>query len=210
MRSFIIVRKSSWLLLLLLASTAGAEPAFRPRTSIAATTSTSRAITNKSSTSSEAASPLGIVVAPSGDQESNKDPRPQPSVVRGGAADVVVASRSTLPNAIAGTVAFAAFQKLVQRGLAEADIKFPAQLGACMALFVALCLLDLIQPSTAGAIFDALTPGTALLAKWFPVFFVPGLVLLPLSPSIPGTVDVSSAAGWLAAAVSWLRLWKYI
>jgi len=185
MGSFMIVRnKSSWLLLLLLASTAGAEPAFRPRTSIAA--SSTVAITSKSSTSEAAASPLGIVVAPSADT-----PRPQPlSVVRGGAA-TTTSSSSTLPNAIAGTVALAAFQRLVQRGLAEADIQFPAQLGACIALFVALCLLDLVQPSAAGAVFDALTPGTALLAKWFPVFFVPGLVLLPLSPSIPGTVDVS-------------------
>ena len=62
---------------------------------------------------------------------------------------------------------------------------------ACLALFAMLCLLDLLSPDTAQAAFEALTPGTALLAKWFPVFFVPGLVLLPLSPSIPGTVDVS-------------------
>jgi len=102
---------------------------------------------------------------------------------------------NTLPNAIAGTVAFAVIEKLVKLGLAKADIQFPGQLGACMVLFVVLCLLDAIGASSLStAVFEALTPGAAILAKWLPVFFVPGLALLPLSKSIPGTVDVSILA----------------
>ena len=34
-------------------------------------------------------------------------------------------------------------------------------------------------------------PGAALIAKWFPIFFIPGLVLLPLSPPIGGPSEVS-------------------
>ena len=85
----------------------------------------------------------------------------------------------------------AAIEQLVKAGLQRAQIQFPGQLGACLVLFVGLCLLDLVSPCTAAAVFDALTPGATLLAKWLPVFFVPGLALLPLSKSIPGTVDVS-------------------
>ena len=109
--------------------------------------------------------------------------------LRGG----VVANKAvhTLPTAMAGTVAFAVIEKLVKMGLGRAKIKFPGQLGACILLFASLCLLDLASPSTAATVFDALSPGASLLAKWLPVFFVPGLALLPISKSIPGTGDVS-------------------
>lgn len=108
-----------------------------------------------------------------------------PKMIRGGAFD------PTLNKALAGAATFAVIEQVVKKGLKAANLKYPAGLGACILLFSGLCIADLAVPETASAIFDMLSPGAAILAKWFPVFFVPGLALLPLSPSIGGTMDVS-------------------
>lgn len=107
----------------------------------------------------------------------------------GGGAAVV---DSALARALAGAAAFAAIEQIVKRGLQMIHFKYPAGLGACILLFTSLCLTDLVAPAMAQQWYEALAPGAALLAQWFPVFFVPGLALLPLSPSIGGTVDVST------------------
>lgn len=98
---------------------------------------------------------------------------------------------NNLTNAIAGSVVFALIQEAVKVGLAKADIKFPAMLGGCIFLFFFLLLTEVVSPSAAKAIFDALTPAAGLQAKWIAPFFVPGLVILPLSPSVGGPVEVS-------------------
>jgi hypothetical protein len=96
-----------------------------------------------------------------------------------------------LPKALAGAVTFAMIERVVKITLQQLKIAYPAQLGACIVLFVVLCITDaIISPSMASSIYAFLTPGAALLAKWFPIFFIPGLVLLPLSPPIGGTADV--------------------
>jgi hypothetical protein len=97
---------------------------------------------------------------------------------------------NTLPNALLGSLVMAIIEKLFKEGLAAANIKFPAGLGACIGLFFFLISLDFINPSRSAALFDALTPGAALLTKWLPVMFVPGLVCLPLSPPIGGASEV--------------------
>lgn len=107
-------------------------------------------------------------------------------------AAVVHNDPPTLSQALAGTVAFAVIEYLVKRSLVVAQVKYPAGLGACILLFTILCLTDAVAPTVAHSVYAALSPGAALLAQWFPVFFVPGLALLPLSPSIGGTVDVST------------------
>ncbi len=112
---------------------------------------------------------------------------------RGGATKPAAGTTTTngLPKALAGAIVFAMIEKLVKATLKQLNIAYPAQLGACIVLFIVLCLTDaLISPSVASDIFTFLTPGAALLAKWFPIFFIPGLVLLPLSPPIGGTTDV--------------------
>jgi hypothetical protein len=103
-----------------------------------------------------------------------------------------VVTTNGLPKALAGVMTFAMIEKLVKMTLQQLKIVYPAQLGACIVLFVLLCITDtLISSSFASNMYSFLTPGAALLAKWFPIFFIPGLVLLPLSPPIGGTTDVS-------------------
>jgi hypothetical protein len=110
----------------------------------------------------------------------------------GGGGGAILPVDPSLTKALAGAAAFAVIEQVVKRGLQAANLKYPAGLGACILLFTLLCLTDLVAPSLAKTVFEALSPGAAILAKWFPVFFVPGLALLPLSPSMGGTVDVST------------------
>jgi hypothetical protein len=121
--------------------------------------------------------------------------------VRGGVAN-------TVPNAVIGAVVFALIENGVKRSLKAAGVAFPAQLGGCIFLFAFLLLTEAVNPDAAASIFSALTPGAGLLAKWLPVFFVPGLVMLPLSPSIGSGWEVryiynyTEASCWLSLSLS--------
>jgi putative effector of murein hydrolase LrgA (UPF0299 family) len=74
-----------------------------------------------------------------------------------------------------------AFRRLFQR----LAISFPSSLGGCCALFVTLLTLPFGQ-----GLFNVLSPGAALLAKWLPVFFVPSLITLPLVGSVGNAAEV--------------------
>jgi hypothetical protein len=103
--------------------------------------------------------------------------------VRGGVAN-------TYSNAVLGSVVFALIEIGVKKSLKAADLNFPAQLGACIFLFAFLLLTEAVNPELANTMFSALSPGAGILAKWLPVFFVPALVMLPLSPSIGSSFEV--------------------
>ena len=107
--------------------------------------------------------------------------------VRGGAVD------TNLVNCLAGSVVCGLIEQAVKKGLAKANISFPSSLGGCMFLFFFLLLADAINPSAANTMYDALAPSAAFLAKWMAPLFVPGLVMLPLSPSVGGGIEVSTA-----------------
>lgn len=68
-------------------------------------------------------------------------------------------------------------------------------LGGCMGLFAFLILAQLINPGLGDNIFNSLNPGAKLLTKWLPVFFVPGLAMLPLAPSMGGGIEVVKVLG---------------
>jgi len=74
------------------------------------------------------------------------------------------------------------FSKLLQ----AFSIGFPSSLAGCGALFV----LFLFAPGGA-SLYELLSPGAALFAKWLPVFFVPSLVTLPLADSLGSVEEVS-------------------
>jgi len=138
-------------------------------------------------------------------------PPPSSALVRTAPADVVAAGSSlseekvaakirggavvenTLLNAISGSVVMALIEKGVKEIFKANNIGFPSQLGACLVLFASLLLMEVVNPKLANTIFTALSPGAALLAKWLPVFFVPGLAMLPLAPSIGDTSEVRAS-----------------
>lgn len=101
------------------------------------------------------------------------------------------ASSAGPASAVVGVAALVGYQKLVTEVFKASEIKFPAMLGACMSLFAFLLLADAVNPSMAKFIFEGLTPGANLLAKWLPMFFVPALVLLPLSPPIGSGTEIA-------------------
>jgi hypothetical protein len=92
--------------------------------------------------------------------------------------------------AIAGVLALTVLERGINKIFVQKGIKFPAQLAGCVGLFFAMLMADIVRPGTGESIYSKLLPGTNLLAKWFPVLFVPGLVMLPLAPSIGNGMEV--------------------
>jgi len=96
---------------------------------------------------------------------------------------------SVQDKAIAGATAFLVFDTAFRKTFKACNIKFPAQLGGCIFMFAFLLLSELIIPGMGDSVYKALSPGANLLTKWLPVFFVPGLAMLPLAPSIGSVRD---------------------
>ena len=107
------------------------------------------------------------------------------AVSRGGAA----ASDSS--KQITGAAYFVIMDIILRKLFTKYDIPFPSQLGGCCILFALMVVAELIRPGFGDAAFDVLSPGATILAKWLPVFFVPGLAMLPLAPSMGSPFEVS-------------------
>lgn len=82
-----------------------------------------------------------------------------------------------------------------RRAFAAASIVFPSSLAACSFLFATM----LAMPSRASqALFEMLQPGSQLLAKWLPVFFVPSLVTLPLGDGLGSSAELAKVGAVVA------------
>lgn len=97
---------------------------------------------------------------------------------------------SSQKDAITGAVVMTLIERVTNRVLKAQGIKFPSQLGGCIALLFFMLSAEVVSPGLGDSIFTNLNPGSALLAKWLPVFFVPGLAMLPLAPSIGSGMEV--------------------
>ena len=86
---------------------------------------------------------------------------------------------NSVQNALLGVVAMAMIEKVVKGGLKSMNIKFPAQLGGCIALFAVMMAAEAIDPKLGNGIYDALLPGASLLATWLPVFSFQDLLSCP-------------------------------
>jgi hypothetical protein len=93
-------------------------------------------------------------------------------------------------DAVTGAVIMALIERGFNKFFVTKGIKFPSSLAGCIALFFSLLLADGVSPGLGESMFAFLTPGSVLLAKWLPVFFVPGLALLPLAPSVGSGMEV--------------------
>lgn len=107
---------------------------------------------------------------------------------RGGASGLVNQHK----DAVAGALALTLIERAINKLFVSKAVKFPAQLAGCIALFLFLILADLVSPGLGESLYNTLLPGSNLLAKWFPALFVPGLVLLPLAPSIGSGMEVGT------------------
>lgn len=93
-------------------------------------------------------------------------------------------------DAYAGAIVLTLIERGVNKLFKTAGISFPATLGGCLGLFAFLLFADAVRPGWGVAMYEGLLPGSTLLAKWFPVLFVPSLVMLPLASSIGNAVEV--------------------
>ncbi len=107
------------------------------------------------------------------------------SLSRGGAA------LSINVEEVKGAAIFTVLDYLFRKAFKKYGINFPSQLGGCCILFVAMLLAEVVKPGLGDSVFTTLSPGAGLLAKWLPVFFVPGLAMLPLAPSMGSPLEVS-------------------
>lgn len=112
----------------------------------------------------------------------NVDFLKSPVLTRGGAIEP--------PNQIVSALSLFAINYGVSEAFAAYDVPFPAMLGGCIILFMFLLLADGVKTGLGNDIYEFLMPGANLLAKWLPVFFVPGLAMLPKAPSLGTPLDV--------------------
>lgn len=89
-----------------------------------------------------------------------------------------------------GAAVFVALDYIFRKTFAASNINFPSQLGGCCILFVLMILAQIAKPGSGDSIFRSLSPGSLLLAKGLPIFFVPGLAMLPLAPSMGSIFEV--------------------
>ena len=91
-------------------------------------------------------------------------------------------------KALVSTLSLIYMDIVLRKAFKKASISFPSSLAGCGILFTTLLFLDVIKPDS--KLYNALSPGADVLAKWLPVFFVPSLVTLPLAPSLGSAMEV--------------------
>jgi len=103
---------------------------------------------------------------------------------RGGAA------ASDTSTQLISAAYFLAMDKGLLKLFRAKGVAFPSQLAGCIILFAVMVIADVVSPGAGDSLFALLSPGANLLAKWLAVFFVPGLAMLPLAPSMGSPVEV--------------------
>lgn len=93
----------------------------------------------------------------------------------------------TVKKSLVSASALVALDIAFRRLLQSMCITFPSSLAGCGVLFASMLTLPFGE-----RIYNALSPGSTLLAKWLAVMFVPSLVTLPLADGLGSTVEVSS------------------
>lgn len=91
---------------------------------------------------------------------------------------------------LGGAFCFLVMNHALIKLFAAKNVSFPAPLGGCLLLFVLLLFAQTVKPGSGDKAFELLTPGANYLTKWMPVFFVPGLSMLPLAPSMGSPFEV--------------------
>lgn len=83
-----------------------------------------------------------------------------------------------------------AVEKILKKAFVEAAIKFPSALFGMFCIFSILMILDSTIPAAAKSLEDFFQPALLFIQRWLPLFYVPSLVVLPLSVK-----DIPAASG---------------
>ena len=95
-------------------------------------------------------------------------------------------NRPTPVNPFLSAALLIALDVAFRKSFKALAISFPSSLAGCCLLLASMLTLPGVGPN----LFQTLSPGAALLAKWLPVFFVPSLITLPLVESIGSSTEV--------------------
>ncbi|GLT58475.1 hypothetical protein SLA2020_313650 [Shorea laevis] len=96
-----------------------------------------------------------------------------------------------------------AIDKYLKKAFVAAAIKFPSALFGMFCIFSVLVILDTTVPAAATSLMNFFQPAFTFIQRWLPLFYVPSLVVLPLSVrDIPAASGVKICfiivGGWLA------------
>lgn len=83
-----------------------------------------------------------------------------------------------------------ATDKLLKKAFVAAAIKFPSALFGMFCIFSILTVLDSTIPAAAKNLESFFEPALLFIQRWLPLFYVPSLVVLPLSVR-----DIPAASG---------------
>lgn len=79
-----------------------------------------------------------------------------------------------------------AIDNFLKKAFVAAAIKFPSALFGMFCIFSILIVLDVTVPAVATSLMKFFQPALLFIQRWLPLFYVPSLVVLPLSvKSIP-------------------------
>ncbi|OMO93464.1 LrgB-like protein [Corchorus olitorius] len=97
-----------------------------------------------------------------------------------------------------------AMDKFLKKAFVAAAIKFPSALFGMFCIFSVLVILDTTIPAAAKGLMDFFEPALMFIQRWLPLFYVPALVVVPLSvrdiPAASGLkICFIIAGGWLAS-----------
>ncbi|XWS62242.1 hypothetical protein CRYUN_Cryun07bG0193500 [Craigia yunnanensis] len=97
-----------------------------------------------------------------------------------------------------------AMDKFLKKAFVAAAIKFPSALFGMFCIFSVLVILDTTVPAAATSLMNFFEPAIMFIQRWLPLFYVPALVVLPLSVrDIPASSGLKIcfiiAGGWLAS-----------
>ncbi|KAJ0229614.1 Plastidal glycolate/glycerate translocator 1 [Hirschfeldia incana] len=97
-----------------------------------------------------------------------------------------------------------AADQFLKQAFVAASIKFPSALFGMFCIFSVLMILDSVVPAAATGMMNFFEPAFLFIQRWLPLFYVPSLVVLPLSVrDIPAASGVKIcfiiAGGWLAS-----------
>ncbi|KAH0974605.1 hypothetical protein GBA52_016504 [Prunus armeniaca] len=99
---------------------------------------------------------------------------------------------------------FLAMDNFLKQAFVAASIKFPSALFGMFCIFSILIILDSTVPAVATSLMNFFEPALLFIQRWLPLFYVPSLVVLPLSvKSIPAASGIKICyiivGGWLAS-----------
>ncbi|KAG6636294.1 plastidal glycolate/glycerate translocator 1, chloroplastic [Carya illinoinensis] len=119
-------------------------------------------------------------------------------------------STSTVSQTVSGIVhlivslgIILATDKILKKAFVVAAIKFPSALFGMFCIFSVLVILDSTVPAAATGLMNFFEPALLFIQRWLPLFYVPSLVVLPLSvKDIPAASGIKICfiivGGWLA------------